>query len=443
MRTPNKPRESLKRRKPGLMRLEQRLMFDGAAVGTAVDVVDTADVADASALTESVFAPHATAITANPGRQEIAFVDAGIEGYEALVDAIDPAIETVVVDADADGLQVLLATLVEHSDVDAVHLLGHGSEGSQRLGIATLEAETLDGLAVQLAEMGQQLSDDADILLYGCYVGDGSGALFVNELATLTGADVAASTDKTGNDAAGGDWELEHRAGLIETEALFESVDGFDGTLVAPTVENPGDQTITEDATYAFGDVNVTSPDSDFMEAVATLTAGDGVLRGPGNVEFSQLASQGDRAATNAFLDALEFVPTANWNGTATVTIAIETNYTDADATDVTTITINITVQSVNDAPTAAGGTININEDTPHAFDVADFGFADTADDPADALVDAVIDTLPVSGVLSLSDTPIIAGATIAVADIPKPEIHAGLQCQRCRARELHVPVTG
>lgn len=39
----------------------------------------------------------------------------------------------------------------------------------------------------------------------------------MERLSLLVGADVAASTDKTGNTALGGDWELEKSTGSIET----------------------------------------------------------------------------------------------------------------------------------------------------------------------------------------------------------------------------------
>ncbi|MCP4125888.1 MAG: DUF4347 domain-containing protein, partial [Gammaproteobacteria bacterium] len=62
------------------------------------------------------------------------------------------------------------------------------------------------------------LTGQADILLYGCDVSDGAaGEFYIESLAGLTGADVAASEDITG---AGGDWDLESSTGAIETQAL-------------------------------------------------------------------------------------------------------------------------------------------------------------------------------------------------------------------------------
>ncbi|WP_280154208.1 Ig-like domain-containing protein [Piscinibacter sp. XHJ-5] len=62
------------------------------------------------------------------------------------------------------------------------------------------------------------------LLLYGCKVAEGeTGRSFVDSLAAITGADVAASTDWTGSAAKGGDWQLEANTGPIDTEALSDA----------------------------------------------------------------------------------------------------------------------------------------------------------------------------------------------------------------------------
>lgn len=69
-----------------------------------------------------------------------------------------------------------------------------------------------------LQQWRSALTENADILLYDCDVAAGeTGMTFIERLSLLVGADVAASTDKTGNTALGGDWELEKSTGSIET----------------------------------------------------------------------------------------------------------------------------------------------------------------------------------------------------------------------------------
>jgi len=100
----------------------------------------------------------------------------------------------------------------------------------------------------------------------GCDVGAGlQGRQFVNQLAVLTGADVAASDDKTGTSALGGDWVLEVNRGPIEANSfssisyagLLDNIDG-DANNVATAdrlVSTNGNDTIQGkklDDTYVF-----------------------------------------------------------------------------------------------------------------------------------------------------------------------------------------------
>jgi VCBS repeat-containing protein len=413
MNKPALPRR-LQRRAPRLERLEQRLMFDGAAVETAVEAAEPL-LADAAAFVADIVVPAAVT-EAGETRQEIAFVDTAIDGYDAIVEAIPGHIDVVLVAAGDDGLALLASQLEGRTGVDAIHVFGHGSEGSQQLGSAVLDASTLSDHADLLARLGAAMSEQGDLLLYGCHVGSAEGRLFVDSLASLSAADIAASTDATGSAAAGGDWDLEYTSGPVEAATLLAAVPGFEGLLAAPSVTGATSLEVNEDTAQSFAGLQVTAPDNPNMEAVATVTSGEGSLRTPG-VTLDSIAVQGDLAALNNFLDTLEFVPDTDWTGTATVRFFFESDFNNRGET--TEIDVTISVLPVNDAPTATGGVITIDEDTAHNFTVGDFGFADAADDPADALVEVLIDTLPLSGVLTLDGSPVDAGDVIGVAAIP------------------------
>ena len=95
-----------------------------------------------------------------------------------------------------------------------------------------------------IASWQGSLSDGADLLIYGCdFAGSAQGREMVETLSTLTGADVAASTDKTGVADKGGDWELEYAAGDIEAEIAFsgELQQEWQGTLIDYVVSNTND----------------------------------------------------------------------------------------------------------------------------------------------------------------------------------------------------------
>ncbi|WP_409266934.1 Ig-like domain-containing protein [Massilia sp. BHUDP2] len=155
-------------------------------------------------------------------RQEIAFVNANLADLETLIAGMRPDIEIVILDPAGDGFAQIARTLDGRSNLDAIHLLGHGAAGMLELGDVVVDAAYLKQHADVLAEIGAALHQDGDILLYGCDTGAGSaGADFLQTLAQATGADVAASDDATGGAAAGGDWQLEIAAGQIDSGTAF------------------------------------------------------------------------------------------------------------------------------------------------------------------------------------------------------------------------------
>lgn len=116
-----------------------------------------------------------------------------------------------------------------------MHIVGHGSEGAQQLGNATLSHETLETYQTELSQIGSALTEDGDILLYGCNVAsDQTGVDFIGKLTHLTGADIAASNDLTGANNLDGNWVLEAEVGRIETSPITFA--NFDSVLFSGTI---------------------------------------------------------------------------------------------------------------------------------------------------------------------------------------------------------------
>ena len=152
---------------------------------------------------------------AETAAREIVFVDSRVKDADTLLKGFSPNAQVVYLKAGEDGLKQMAAALGEHGDAGAVHVLAHGSEGQMWLGTTFLDASTLAGHGETLAAIGRGMTADGDLLVYACNLAQGEvGAQFVSSLAALTGADVAASDNRTGT---GGDWELEIATGHIET----------------------------------------------------------------------------------------------------------------------------------------------------------------------------------------------------------------------------------
>ncbi|MGJ7517370.1 VCBS domain-containing protein [Pseudomonas baetica] len=230
--------------------LEPRILFDGAAASAAADQHHSDPAEAAHPATD----PAATPATQTEGRpateqapsaaRSLLVIDSRIENREQLMAQLPGNVTAIVVNAGEDGLAAISAALAQLGKVDSIQVLSHGASGQFTLGNRTITADNVDQLSKTLEQWRNNLTQGADIQLYGCDIGAGAaGKTLVTELARWTGADVAASSNDTGSTAAGGDWTLETRVGDIDKVIALSStaMASFDGLLAdaAPTVTLP------------------------------------------------------------------------------------------------------------------------------------------------------------------------------------------------------------
>ncbi|CDK97791.1 conserved protein of unknown function, containing cadherin-like domian [Magnetospirillum gryphiswaldense MSR-1 v2] len=242
-----------KRRPPkmkiGMMALEPRIMFDGAAI---VDVVDKTVAADKSvappavdtsakstvaeiiakadvqntAVAITVVQSSAPATDASGSRNEVVVVDTTVVDWQTLVADMNPNIPLILLRPNADGmgeLEVMAQALSQYSNLDAIHLVAEGRTGGIILAGQAIWNGSLDAASPYLAQIGAALKPGGDFILYSCSVAGGeAGKAFIDDLSKAMGdVDIAASTDRTGPTILGGDWDLEYQTGDVETVLPF------------------------------------------------------------------------------------------------------------------------------------------------------------------------------------------------------------------------------
>lgn len=422
--------------------LEPRMLFDGAAA-VAVDQFQPEapaehDVADATA--SSFATPEAAAPASSGSSRVLILVDERLAGNPALMAALPGDAMVRVIAAGADGLDVATEALREAAEggsVDAVHLLSHGSAGQLSLGRDAIDTSRLTQNADQLASWSHYLGDDADILLYGCDIGAGErGTTLLQQMAMLTGADLAASTNATGNAARGGDWQLELSTGSIEARSL---VAAYDGLLAAPTITDTVTPPRTTQEDVALAITGITMADSDNPASVSaqfavtggTLSlAGSGWTVTAGADGSSAVTITGTIAQINAAMNGMSFTPAAQQNGTIAgylprIDITVR-DLTNNDGPTTLAVT-NIVVSPVNDAPVVAGGVpLVVNEGgsagfaaalvSGSGFTQAQLGLTEHDNSPVQTIIK--ITGLPSQGTLRFNGNPIAIGSTLSVADI-------------------------
>ncbi len=151
-----------------LLPLEQRFMFDGAV---AASVADSAHAAQAHEAAPPPVPPAVTVRAAEPardeGKKEVVLVDTSVANYKSLEAGVRDGVGIVEFDGSRDGLAQIAQWAAGQSGIDAIHILSHGSEGVLNLGTHALTEASLTATATQaeLAQLGQALSSDGDLLL--------------------------------------------------------------------------------------------------------------------------------------------------------------------------------------------------------------------------------------------------------------------------------------
>nr|MCH9671105.1 tandem-95 repeat protein [Gammaproteobacteria bacterium] len=225
-----------------LLALEPRCLLDGAALQTAAEAVpvDTFEAQPRHGTTPLADADPVAAITPHSdiALRRVAFVDPAVADSATLSRILlEQSAQVVLLEADGDGFAQIARHLRTLGAVDSVEIFSHGAAG--RLQLAGREVSSADlgtHFAPALRNIAEHLRPGADLLLYGCNLGDtGQGRAFVEQLAMLTGADVAASEDLTGHH---GDWALEVTVGDVDFARAAQSFAQFGGTLSANPVVN-------------------------------------------------------------------------------------------------------------------------------------------------------------------------------------------------------------
>ena len=311
----------------------------------------------------------------------------------------DRTIHWILIDSTRDGIQQITDALAKYNDLNAVHIISHGSDGNVQLGNSQLDLDSLLANTDAITNWGDAFSEDGDLLFYGCELAaTEDGKALINNVAELTGADVAASDDLTGSATLGGDWELEYKTGSIETsialdsttQAEFQSVlpvnnaPVLDGTpfpsltsITDSEINNAGNLVSTILSTY------VTDADGD-PEGIAINGAAP--FSGTGNWQYSldSGTSWTDVGVVNngsslllRDTDMIRYIPTSSGNNSAGITyrawdqtsgvagIKVDsTTNGGATAFSSTGEFATITIFG-NDAPTLGNGNLSaVNEDS-------------------------------------------------------------------------------
>jgi len=283
-------------------------------------------------------------------RTEILFILDNLPNVQTLAAATPAGSTLVLLDGSGNALQQMadyLAALPPAS-VDAIHLLSHGSEGSLQLGSLTLTADNLNESANVLRQIGSALTEDGDILLYGCNVAEGdAGMNFIGRLAQITGADIAASSDATGAADLGGDWVLEYSP-EVESRPLGTQGElaGYAALLALPVGEQNYDLS-------TFTDEGLVLENTYFTVSGSTSGANPAGMSNDGGAAYVDGASSTDATTTVTIKVAADASDLASFELT-------NINLSDFDGIPTTEVqNLQIIGHKADGTGTVSSGTVN------------------------------------------------------------------------------------
>jgi Domain of unknown function (DUF4347) len=257
--------------------LEPRLLFSA----------DLAPAVLSEQVTPSAFVQQQPAQATSAPAIEVFVVDTRVTNFQVFLADIEKqqatgrALTVIQVAETDDGL-ALISDAVSQAisrgfDVSAIHIISHGRDGEFDLGNRSINQITLRQEAAQFAAWSGGLSQNADVLIYGCNLAASSvGQSFAANLAALTGADVAGNSDATGANSLGGDWTLDYRTGLIETGLAVstQTQEGWNNLLGVAFSSDPVNVSGSA-AGAAITGTKLNTADSSAGRTVATDSAGN------------------------------------------------------------------------------------------------------------------------------------------------------------------------
>ena len=136
--------------------LEQRIMLDGAGASTFLDLIDernqqqiktnssNKDIYKEGDKTSDIPFTNVARDKVRNDRKNVVFIDSAVQDYEVIIKSFKENTEFYLINTTEDGFKKINETLKDRENIDALHLIGHGSAGEFLFGYAFFNNETID-----------------------------------------------------------------------------------------------------------------------------------------------------------------------------------------------------------------------------------------------------------------------------------------------------------
>ncbi|MBD1810411.1 DUF4347 domain-containing protein, partial [Microcoleus sp. FACHB-DQ6] len=87
----------------------------------------------------------------------LVFIDSNVEDYQSLINGVSPNAEVIILDETLDGIEQITERLAIEQNIEAIHIISHGSPGAVQLGANTLNSSNIESFAPQLKQWRKAL----------------------------------------------------------------------------------------------------------------------------------------------------------------------------------------------------------------------------------------------------------------------------------------------
>ena len=140
---------------------------------------------------------HTKSTTISPAVASVYLIDGSVNDIEHLTQRMTSPF--YILDTDQSALAQWQAISLRHPEATQWHIVSHGHPGQLRIGNEVWDQAWLQQSESELSLLKSQLAEGTSLSLYACDLAKGvAGKAFVQTLSNHLGANIAASTNKTG-----------------------------------------------------------------------------------------------------------------------------------------------------------------------------------------------------------------------------------------------------
>ncbi|MFT6195688.1 MAG: hypothetical protein ACJASU_002617, partial [Cognaticolwellia sp.] len=197
---------------------------------------------------------------------ELIIIDGAVPDKHLFYQQLKPGTDIVEIDSQHSGLSQLKEILSGYSELSALHLVSHATDGVILLGDSRIDEQLLKDEVKTLAAIDNALKDGADVLIYGCDLAKGdSGQQLLETIAHSAYVDVAASDDLTGSNNKNADWDLEIKIGDIDSSRVFSERSLLDFTETLAVTEHTSLAIYTHNSDNYLNQSSLATSDGNFI----------------------------------------------------------------------------------------------------------------------------------------------------------------------------------